>query len=259
MDCEVHSQCGFSKIDEANDPGCFDLLLLSTDGGSLAVAIEVKVWSGFGANQISKYRHALSAHYDGFKQTMLVSLTPFHERPAGVDSHIQWGMVNEALKQVFTESHQLIFSQFADFLDSRGLKYMKLDKLDATVLNGWNSVFAFQAQWNQLFGMFANDDALKRIYKRGTEHPIVDSSDNGSWIGIWSPDTSPWIYAGFGVTKSGVGILSVELVVLGAKADASKMLPSELSFPFHEAKPFLDEKISNCKLRQECSGWKHLL
>ena len=243
VDCEVHTQRGFSRTDEANEHGCFDLLLLSHDGVSLAVAIEAKVWSGFGKHQIAKYRQALNTQYDGFQKTMLVSLTPFHGRPQGVDSHVQWGRVNEALKRVSSEPHQVIFSQFTDFLDSRGLKCMKLDKLDDTVLKGWHSVSALQTQWTALFGMFANDDNLRRIFKRGTERPIVDSSDSGSWFGIWSPDTSPWIYAGFGVTKTGVGILTVELVVLGTKADASKMLPNELLSPFQEANPFLDEKV----------------
>jgi len=248
--CEVHTQSGFSSQDdgEAEDDepigtrGCLDLVIESEDPKDLVAAIEVKIWSRFGINQIAKYRKALETHYGDFRSRHLITITPFPESPPEVDHHIQWGQVVQALEETEDESMRLSFRQFASFLKNRGLGHMKLDKLNPKVLNEWQKVAEVQAQWSQLLGLFGNDEELQPIFKRATERPCYDCESGSYWVGIYTRKGIPEIYAGFGVFQSGKAVLWVEVGVTSKQAKAVSKLPKSLIPTFEAARGFLDPK-----------------
>ena len=90
--------------------------------------------------------------------------------------------------------------------------------------------------------MFANDKELKKLFKGHTDCPEFDCYDSRSYIGIWSPGKSPWVYAGFGVMPTGLGVLWVGLMVPGRHAAKAKKVPKQLTSRFNAATQFLNTK-----------------
>jgi hypothetical protein len=249
--CHIHTQIGFSsKADtEAEEEettgtrGCLDVLFLSEDSKSLAVAVEVKAWSDFRERQLPDYREALERHYREYNARRLISLTPFPESPPGVHRHIEWGQVAKALDDIEDETLQKPLAQFSEFLIEEGLGFMKLDKFDAKVLAAWQVAAPAFEQWSELFKKFANYPRLKAIFQRALKQPKIETEPDRAWLGVWSSGSPPWVYAGVGSVASKGGYLWLSLMVPGKKASAVRKMPAKLKGPFKAATALLNRDV----------------
>src|SRR6266849_10131228 len=97
----------------------------------IMAAFESKIWSGFGANQLEKYRRRLQSmkRTDGLLRCYLVTITASGEKPDGADKHFRWSQVHTALNRAAGEGRnrflQGVCKQFASFLEEKGLAPMK--------------------------------------------------------------------------------------------------------------------------------------
>jgi hypothetical protein len=218
-----------------------DLVLEPSAKSHEVVVVEVKVWDKLSETQISRYRGAANRHYTverGYRGVRLVSLTPFGENVEGTDAGIQWSEVAKLLGRVPEhERFGAMMSQFADFLQRRGLSIMKLEKFPTQFLAHVNEVAAVQQGLKEILWSFKNVPSLKGTF--GTKIDDIsfdaDVKNERSWIGIYSPKRETSFYAGFGFIKR-TAVLWVEFTLAGDHRSKPLKLPKSLQSSFKNAR-----------------------
>ena len=84
-------------------------------------------------------------------------------------------------------------------MKSRHIALVKLPTLDAATLQSFQRIGPFLSVAKEHFGAFANDEVLKKFFrKRDAERPVVDfeEGDTDIWYGISCTKEQRYAYAG---------------------------------------------------------------
>jgi hypothetical protein len=195
---EFHTQrsCCF-RIQKVSDSdkarkNYFDLLVVEPYRRLLFV-IELKASSGFGADQLPKYRRAAEQSYPGFR-IKLLSVSPHNETPIGSDIHVRWCDVVNALRRVVLPSGlRTIVHQFADFLEDKELSTMKLHPISPSLCKQWNAFAEHQHQFIRLLKLLFNDGGWhrKRACHINISRPVERHRRRVGWIRIFLEASKP--------------------------------------------------------------------
>jgi len=195
---------------EGNDSrgGRFDLVIKPEEGENFIVVLESKVGLDPAIGmQSAEYKERLKSHPQ-FSQVSkgeryVLTLTPASGTPPGADAHLSWQCVHAILddfsKSPGTDPLKPWFKHFAEFLKSRHIALVKLPTLDAATIQSFQRIGPFLSVAKEHFGAFANDDVLKKFFrKRDAERPVVDfeESERDVWYGISCTKEQRYAYAG---------------------------------------------------------------
>ena len=213
----LHVSTQMSYTGEDNDSGDgndsrggrFDLVIKPEGGENFIVVLESKV--GLDPNvgtQAAEYKEKLKRHPQ-FSQVSkgeqyVLTLTPASGTPDGADAHLIWHDVYELLdccskSRPSTNPLKPWFNHFADFHFAHLALHVAQTILDSATIQNFQEIGPFLAVAKEHFGAFANDEVLKKFFrKRDAEHPIVafDEGDQDVWYGIDCTKEQRYAYAG---------------------------------------------------------------
>jgi hypothetical protein len=193
---EVDTQHAFrvkgSRRGEAHR-GLFDLVLYSPD---LFLAIESKIDAGFGPGQLKKYRDELDqSALEYGRNRRLITLTKWLETPPEAHIHRKWSQVQKILSEIKVENENLqsIYSQFADFLQEKGMRPMEIPKVNPQLLASyWNGMQFEKTLQDILEGLREHGEIDFQLRRRAK---FEFDPDGTVWLGIYISDD---VWAGFG-------------------------------------------------------------
>jgi len=185
--------------------GRFDMAVRS-ESDKVLMVFENKVWSDFGKSQLAKYRRQLAKQgvSDGLRRCYLVSITPYGEKPNGVDKHIRWSQVHIALERAARACSdrflKKVCEHFATFLKKKGLAPMKLEKPTPEMLRRFNDGLKYREDLERVLTSLKNYKRLQSYLKRKqvVVEPYPESYE--TYLGIYGRRQTPQFYIGFKVS-----------------------------------------------------------
>ena len=242
IDLTIHSQQSYEEEDgeraaarKTHPRGRFDIAF---EGKDFFVALESKVGSAFGPNQIDKYIRRLESlkRPDPALKCALITLTNVREGPVENDKnvrHIFWGGVHKQLEiscraianESAGESKMLfkILQQFADFLKLKSLAYMKIPPVSSTSLRQF---IELRKGMEEVLASLKTSKHLKSLLSR--KRMMFEADGDGAYLGIhgtWKPS----FYIGFALHQITAGpkmSLYIERALKGKRTDVK--IPREL-------------------------------
>jgi hypothetical protein len=210
-----------------SDAGRFDLVIQFGEDELLAI-VETKVGSGFGVEQLRRYREELKRQQRAlrFRRGVLITLTDRVEEPKGADIHRTWSLVQQLLERQVTSKSSTdhagkVCTQFAEFLKEKGLGPMNVPSIASEPLAEWIAGMKFRGSVEDVLKSVKNDSELVRVL--GRKRIVVEDKDNTLWIGIYGNQQNFWI--GFGFTQKAGAVrafMLLQTTVSGNRSDEFK-------------------------------------
>ena len=228
-------------------------MLRPAGGDDFIVVLESKV--GLDSNvgdQVKKYKEQLKSHsqFNTVSERYVLTLTPANGTPSKADAHLSWHDLYELLdsfskSRPSTDPLKHWFTHFADFLKTRHIALVKLPILDSATIQNFQKIGPFLAVAQEHFGAFANDDILKKFFrKRDAEHPIVNfaEGDKDVWYGVASTKEQGYAYAGL-VFRGKEIALYAQVSYTGDVTDRLGTMKGDLKEAAAAAKAFFGSNI----------------
>jgi PD-(D/E)XK nuclease superfamily len=244
-DVVIHSQQRYEEeINETGSPnetrGRFDIVFEATDS-SFFIALESKVGSGFGRNQISKYLRRLHSIRKALPTTecALITLTNVREGPVESSTdvkHLFWGDVHRELHAIAgttpkdsandsKESREML-KQFGQFLKLKGLAYMKISTTTPDSLKQLVQASQLRNEIEAILSSLKTSKHLKPLLSRKRIKFEPEKTDAS--IGIYG-SWNPFFYVGFALHETSTApkmSLYIERSLLGKRTDVA--VPKDL-------------------------------
>src|SRR6266487_6565347 len=242
IDLTIHSQQSYEEEDgeraaarKRHTRGRFDIAF---EGKDFFVALESKVGSAFGPNQIDKYMRRLEwiKRLDPTIRCALITLTNVREGPLENDEnvkHIFWGDVHKQLQiscranpnESAGESRMLfnILQQFADFLKLKSLAHMNIPRVTSASLREF---IELRKGMEEILASLKTSKHLRPLLSK--KRMMFEPENDGAYLGIhgnWTPS----FYIGFALHQITAGpkmSLYIERALKGRRTDVK--IPREL-------------------------------
>jgi hypothetical protein len=241
---ECHTQELYKTriVNTGKDKGFFDCTIRTQHPRRLCVC-EIKVWSGFGRNQIDRYQAELDKRTEyAPAERMLVTITPSIQ---GSLKHrqITWVQIEAWLRAAVSNKDSELLDFFADLLKHRGLGELKMKPITRDLQSGWNSFAQFQQNWIDLFSRLQGDARLGDLLgaRLGEAKLQTDAQHDRSWIGFFSTRAEPRFYVGIGFDHGKPPALWIEVEMPTSKAQPlqrPKRMPVLLQRLWQNALPY---------------------
>ena len=214
--------------------GRFDITMEAEDA-SFYVAIESKVGSRFGNNQVKKYlkRLATVERSQCFAQCHLVTLTNVRDTPFDHVAHVAWGDVHKALKETVSSEARLdgsintfvleLLKQFATFLEEKGLAHMTISKVTPHALNQFSGAMHLQDSIEAILKSLKTAKHLATLLDRKRVKYEPDHDNKRLYLGCYAR-TTPFLYLGFELDQSEASPSLFMYIEISMKGDQRKLL-----------------------------------
>ncbi len=223
-----------AESDKANEARPrFDLCLSSNGTSDFFIVIEVKVKPDNGLRQqIDDYKKALEEpHWARFDERYILTLTRAPSENTNANGHLSWQQVEDRLEH-FGQFESNTYKTFADFLRREHITYVKLPDLSEEVIQHLRAAGPFLSKARDLFGSPTFKEFFRPLV---AERPVIGSSDEDLWYGIYGNTPVGWGWAAFYIGDKRTAIYA-EFILTGDRRGLAERFDGELNAAREEAK-----------------------
>lgn len=188
---------------ECSKRGIFDITIespRSTDKkGICFIAIESKINSDFGRNQLKKYADELEHKKDSFENCFLITLTINPHTKSYEDRALSWGTVQQLLGEAEESPVKIIYEQFAKFLKEKNMENITIPKMDASAREKFVQDLELKQSMEKILLRVKEREEFKGVFNKTV---IYDSNSDSKWLGVYHKKSQPYLYFGIQLEPS---------------------------------------------------------